>query len=89
MPQSDTVVLFVNEASTGGDAGNLESNIAGLDGVLSVEVGRPDQHGMGPSPSLVKRATIAYDVDVTNPQALRADLEDIGYAVTALGDQAE
>ena len=86
MSQADAVTLFVNEAAMGGQAGELEKNIGNLSGVLSVEVSKPDQHGHGPSPSLVKRAVITYEPTQTNPQALRADLEDMGYAVTAVGE---
>jgi copper chaperone CopZ len=86
MSQQDTVTLFVNEAAMGGEAGNLERNLGGLEGVRSVEVSGPDQPGTAPSPSLVKRATIAFDPQATNPQALRAALEDLGYAVTAVGE---
>ncbi len=89
MSQEEKVVLFVNEAVAGGQAGDLEKNVGNLDGVLAVEVGHPDQHGMGPSPSLVKKVTISYDPTVTNPQDLRVELEDTGYAVTALGELGE
>lgn len=88
MSQADTVALFINEVSTGGQAGGLEEAVGNLTGVQSVEVSKSEQHGMGPSPSLVKKAVITYDPDATNPQALRADLEDLGYAVTVVGDQA-
>ncbi len=90
MSQSDTVALFVNEAAMRSEAGDLEKNAGNLTGVLSVQVdSTPAQQNMGPQPSMVKRATITYDTTQTNPQALRAELEDLGYAVTAVGDVGE
>ncbi len=89
MPDTDTVALFINEASSQGGVGDLESYIAGQAGVLSVALDRSEQHGMGPQPSIVQRATIQYDAASTNPQALRTALEERGYAVTAIGAVSE
>ena len=88
MSQTDTVTLYVNEVSSGGPADNLEQNLGNVPGVHSVEVGKTPQHGHGPSPSLVKQVTITFDPNVTTAQGLRASLEDLGYAVTVMGDPA-
>ncbi|MDP9379243.1 MAG: hypothetical protein M3Q29_03685 [Chloroflexota bacterium] len=77
---SDTVVMIVNEIVTGRPDGNLEADARTLTGVQAVDVTRP---GVG---GLARKVTITYDTGATNPLALRAELEEKGYAVTALQD---
>ncbi len=87
MSGHDTVTLFINETATSDAGGDLEKNVGNLEGVESVEVAPPEQHGMGRGPSLTKMVTITYDPDATTPDALRARLEEMGYAVTVVSDQ--
>lgn len=86
---TDTVALIVNEVSTGREPADLEKTVGNLRGVQRVEVGKTPQHGMGPSESLAKMVRVTFDAEVTNPQALRSDLETLGYAVTAVAESGE
>lgn len=80
MSQMDTVVLVVNETSSEGAEGDLERIVSNLAGVQSAELDRP---GIG---GLAREVRITYDPRATTPQALRADLEGMGYTVTAAHD---
>lgn len=86
---TDTVALIVNEVSTGAEPADLEKTVGNLRGVRSVEVDKTPQHGMGPSPSLSKMVRVTFDAEVTNPEALRSDLETLGFAVTAVAETGE
>ncbi len=88
MSETDTVTLFVNESPMRGAAGDLEKTIGNLDGVRSVEVGTPDLQSEE-GPVMVKRATIGYDAEVTDPQSLREQLEGLGYVITMLADVSD